>query len=452
MRSYANVHIVLSCRTYGGVPLRGGAFQVKLTSYWLDTAPAGPDYTGTHLAEQVDVAVVGGGLTGLSAAVHLAAKGVSVAVLEQHKLGWGASGRNGGMCTTGMALGLLDAIDRYGLETARELYGLYDAAINVVEQLIAEEGIDCDFRRSGKLSLASKPSHYVRLQKTHAALTAQLGDQATLIRVEELHTEIGSDRYCGGLVDPLGAGLHVGKFVHGLAAVADRRGVALHEGTEVTAIRRLSGSSHEIRTSRGTVRAGQVLIATSGYSGRAVKRYQRRVVPIGSFVIVTEQLAREQIDRLMPTRRMAADTKNLLYYFRITPDDRLLFGGRARFAMSNPDSDRKSGRILQAGMVSVFPELAGTRIDYTWGGLVDMTRDQLPHAGQHDGHFYSLGYSGHGVQMATFMGRQMAEVMAGDESANPWTRFDWPAIPLHLGRPWFLPFVGAYYRMKDRVS
>ncbi|MCU1655662.1 MAG: putative oxidoreductase [Pseudonocardiales bacterium] len=439
MRTYTYAHIV------------GKVHAMRQISYWLDSAPAGVDYTSAAIPRQVDIAVIGGGLTGLSAAVHLADTGATVAVLEQHKLGWGASGRNGGMCTTGMAIGLLEAIRRYGVEAARGLYGQYDAAINLVEKLVAEEGIDCDFRRSGKLTLASKPAHYDRLRETHSAL-AEIGYEATLVPRDGLSAEIGSDTYWGGLVDPLGAGLHVGKFVRGLAGAADRRGVQLIEDATVTAVSRVSGQVHDVRSSRGTVRASQVLLATSGYSGRAVPRYRRRIVPIGSFVIVTEPLPRELIDELMPTRRMAADTKNLLFYFRITPDDRMLFGGRARFALSNPESDLKSGRILQRGMASVFPALAGSRVDYTWGGLVDMTRDQLPHAGEHDGHFYSMGYSGHGVQMATYMGSQMAAVMSGDPSANPWREFPWPAIPGHLGRPWFLPFVGAYYRMKDRIS
>jgi glycine/D-amino acid oxidase-like deaminating enzyme len=425
---------------------------MKQISYWLDSAPSGPDYTAAPLPERIDAAIVGGGLTGLSAAVHLAAQGASVAVLEQRKLGWGASGRNGGMCTTGMAVGLLTAVDRYGLELTRELYGHYNSAINLVEKLIAEEGIDCSFHRHGKLTLAARPQHFEGLRKTHAVLTGPLGYQASLVARDDLHREIGSDVYWGGLVDPLGAGLHVGKFVRGLAAAAERRGVILVENAAVRRIKRRSGHVHDIDTSRGTVRAAQVLIATSGYSGPAVPRYQRRIIPIGSFVIVTQRLPKSVLNRIMPTRRMAADTKNLLYYFRVTPDDRLLFGGRARFAMSGPESDRKSGAILRRGMTSVFPELADARIDYTWGGLVDMTRDQLPHAGEHDGHFFSLGYSGHGVQMATYMGRQMAAVMGGQPAANPWAKFAWPAIPGHLGRPWFLPAAGLYYRLKDRIS
>lgn len=176
------------------------------------------------------------------------------------------------------------------------------------------------------------------------------------------------------------------------------------------------------------------------------------MIPVGAFLIVTEPLSPSQLERLMPTRRNVVDTRNLVVYWRLTPDNRLLFGGRARFAVSNPQSDEKSGRILKAAMVEVFPELAGTRIDYCWGGMVDMTRDRLPRAGERDGIYYSMGYSGHGTQMSTLMGTIMADVMDGRPELNPWKDFDWPAIPGYFGRPWFLPIVGAYYRMKDLVG
>jgi glycine/D-amino acid oxidase-like deaminating enzyme len=136
----------------------------------------------------------------------------------------------------------------------------------------------------------------------------------------------------------------------------------------------------------------------------------------------------------------------------VTPDNRLLFGGRARFAISNPRSDEKSGHILRASMAEIFPELSKVRIDYCWGGLVDMTADRLPRAGQHDGMYYSLGYSGHGVQMSTHMGKVMAQVMMGNERENPWRELDWPPVPGHFGKPWFLPFVGVYYRFQDLIQ
>lgn len=422
---------------------------MKTIPYWLDTAEPAGDFTDTELPDRVDVAVVGAGLTGSSAALALARKGASVAVLESDRVGYGASGRNGGMCTTGMAIGFGTALERYGTPSAGRLFLAYNDAIDLVEKLVTDESIDCDFARAGKLNLACKPAHYDRLARTHELLADRLEYETELVPRARLHTEIGSDYYHGGLADPKGAGLHVGKFVHGLAGAAVRNGATVHERAPVTGLRRLDGTRHRVTTARGTVEASQVLLATNGYTGSPFGWFRRRIVPIGSFIVVTEPLSKEQIDELMPTRRMASDSKNLLYYFRITPDQRLLFGGRARFAMSNPRSDRKSGDILRRGISRVFPQLASCRIDYLWGGLVGMTLDQLPHAGVRDGLYYSMGYSGHGVQMSTYMGHQMAQLMDGNPEANPWRDFRFKAVPGHVGRPWFLPFAGAYYRLQD---
>lgn len=424
---------------------------MKTVSYWLDTAPPGPDRSTTPLPDQVDVAVVGGGITGLSAAVHFRRKGASVAVLESHQMGWGASGRNGGMCTTGLSIGFLDAIKRYGFDRAVPMYESFDRAIDVVEGLVRDESIDCDFARSGKLNLAAKPAHYSSMVKTHEVLSKRLGRAVTLVPKAQLRSEIGTDYYHGGMVDPDAAGLHVGKYVRGLATAAAARGASLHESARVTGIRPETGG-HVVETVRGSLRARQVLMATDGYTDGAVPRFRRRIVPVGSFIIATEPLERSLVDELMPTRRMASDSKNLLYYFRITPDDRILFGGRAQFTLSNPSSDQRSARILQQGMTDVFPALATRRIDYAWGGQVGITMDRMPHAGQHDGIHYSLGYNGHGVQMASYMGRQMVEVMDGHPEANPWRGLRFQAVPLHFGPPWFLPFADVYYRFRDKVG
>jgi len=425
---------------------------MKFTSYWLDTAPATPDRSRTEVGGEVDVAVVGGGLTGMSAALHLARKGARVAVLEKETVGWGASGRNGGMATPGLSLGLRDAIARYGFPTARDLYNSYYDAIDTIEKLVAEEGIDCDFARNGKLNLASKPAHFEGMKRTYDVLTQRMGVDTTLVPGSELGAEIGSKAYHGAIVDPLGAGLHVGKFVRGLGESAARAGAEIHEKAGVEAVHRLGGTQHELVTSRGRIRADKVLVATSGYTSRPFRWQQVRIAPVGSFIIVTEPLGKEVCDQLMPTRRMASDSKNLLYYFRITPDHRLLFGGRARFAKAGPRSDQKSGRILREAMVSVFPQLAQAGVDYCWGGLVDMSMDRLVHAGEQDGLFYSVGYSGHGVQMATHMGKQMADYMDGVLEANPWRDVPFKRIPGHFGPPWFLPFAGAYYKFQDVIK
>jgi glycine/D-amino acid oxidase-like deaminating enzyme len=342
-------------------------------------------------------------------------------------------------------------VAKLGIDTAARLYGAYTEAIDLVETLVTEERIDCDFARTGKLNLASRPTHYQGFEKTHELLNTRLGLDTQLVPKAELRREIGSDAFHGGMVESKSAGLHVGKYIRGLGEAAERAGVTIHEEAPVQRRTKL-GSGHELETPRGRMRAEQVLLATGAYTRPPFHWHQVRIAPVGSFIIATEPLDASVCDDLLPTRRMASDSKNLLNYFRITPDNRLLFGGRARFAMSNPQSDEKSGRILRDAMVRTFPQLVDARIEYCWGGQVDMSIDRLVHAGQHDGVHYAMGYAGHGVQMATYMGRQMAEYMSGVPEANIWRDFEFRRIPGHFGPPWFLPVAGAYYKFKDRVS
>jgi glycine/D-amino acid oxidase-like deaminating enzyme len=425
---------------------------MKFTSYWLDTAPKGsPERSRTRVEGRTDVAVIGGGLTGVVAALHLARGGAKVDLFEQDTVGFGASGRNGGMATTGMSIGIRDAVDKFGFDKAASLYRTYGEAVDLIEKLIAEEGIDCHFARPGKLILASKPAHVEGFEKTAELLNTRLGVETHVIPKGELRRQIGSDAFHGGMVDTKSAGLHVGKYIRGLGEAAERAGVTIHENAPVQSLSRIA-SGHELETPRGRIQADQVLLATGAYTRRPFRWHQVRIAPVGSFIIATEPLDASVCDELLPTRRMASDSKNLLNYFRITPDNRLLFGGRARFAMSNQQSDEKSGKLLRDAMVHVFPQLSDTRVDYCWGGQVDMTLDRMVKAGQHDGVYYSMGYAGHGVQMATFMGRQMAEYMSGVPEANVWRDFEFRRIPGHFGPPWFLPFAGAYYKFKDRVG
>ena len=423
---------------------------MKLESFWLDTAPTFHGAEEGPVDGRTDVAIIGGGFTGLSTALALAKRGATVVVLEAERLVGAASGRNGGQCNAGTLQDYRSLVGSFGVERARRYYQEFTAAVDSVERLASEEHIDCDFNRRGKLKLASKPAHFNKMVQTFEALQADGVDpNVELVPPDCMRDEVGSNDYHGGLLQTTSAQLHVGKFGSGLAEAVARRGVRLYASAPVTGLHRQSGGAWRITTPRGSVDAAQTLVATGGSGSGPFGWFRRRIIPVGSFIVVTEPLGAERLSRLLPNRRSYVTSNNIGNYFRVTEDNRLLFGGRARFAMSNVKSDRESGHILRDSLVRAFPEFADARIDYCWGGSVDMSADRMPHAGQHKGLYYSMGYSGHGVQMAVHMGQIMADIMDGNEHANPWGELKWPPILGHFGKPWFLPAIGAYYRLQD---
>ena len=430
---------------------------MKLDSYWTHSAPAFVP-ARRELPAQVDVAIVGGGFTGLSAALALAKRGASVAVFEAgERVAAEASGRNGGHVNNGLAVDYAEVAAKVGVDKARGWYQAYDAAVDTVARLVREEAIDCDFLRHGKLKLATRPNQMAALQRSADRLIADGVDpDVEILNAARVNAEVQSERFHGGLLYKRSGQMHMGRFAGGLASAAERHGAQIHTGANVQRLQRVGqGQAHRLQTARGSVTANQVLLATGasrhgGYGSFGWLR--RRIVPIGSFIVVTEPLGAERAQALLAGRRTYTTVANIHHYFRLTADHRLVFGGRARFAISSPQSDAASGEILRAGLAETFPQLGSVRIDYCWGGLVDMTQDRLPHAGEREGLFYAMGYSGHGTQMSVHMGECMAAVMAGDANANPWRGRDWPAIPGHFGPPWFLPAVGLYYRLKDRLA
>jgi glycine/D-amino acid oxidase-like deaminating enzyme len=217
---------------------------------------------------------------------------------------------------------------------------------------------------------------------------------------------------------------------------------------------RNGGPAFQLTTARGPISAREVFVATSGYTGRATPALQKKIIPIGSFIIVTDPLPDALARELSPRNRMIYDSKNFLYYYRLTPDNRVLFGGRAAFFPENSSTIRRSAEILRRGMVDVYPQLAQTPVAYAWGGTLDFCFDIMPHAGRLDGMYFAVGYAGHGVAMATYLGMKMAQVIAGGRDENPFAGLPFPGAPLGLynGRPWFLPLAGMYYKVLDWVS
>ena len=376
-------------------------------------------------------------------------------VFDRGKVGSGASSRNAGQVLTGFKLGPAELVAKYGEARARELFEISDHAIAALEALVSEEGIDCDFELSGHLQAAAKPSHFDAFKDEQALLARVFHRDVTLVAEADQRTELGASGYHGLLVDESSRALNPAKYVHGLAAAARRAGAVIVEDTAVEQVTR-SGREWTLKTRTGEIRADDVLVATNGYTGTATPALQRRLIPIGSYIIATAPLAADVTARLLPKRRMVFDSRYFLHYFRLTPDNRLLFGGRAEFSGPTFESGRRAEAILRHAMASTFPELAGTTVDYAWSGHVAFTRDQMPHAGRMDDMFYAGGYCGHGIAMATYLGGLIARRMAGERDGQSFSHplFDdhFPAVPLYYGRPWFLPFVGLYYRWLDWIS
>jgi len=426
-------------------------------NYWLTTAEFPKTNTGQPLPERVDVAVIGAGFTGLSAARTLAKRGASVVVLESETIGWGASSRNGGMVLSGMKLGVNKLISRYGRELTQRMYAASLETIDCVERIVRQEAIDCDFSRCGHLEVACKQKHFDDYARQAEVIAREFNHQLRVVQRQELSTEIGSTIYYGGMVDEVSAGVNPARYVAGCARAALKAGAAIFERARVDALQRESrqgASGWKITTSRGALWAREVFVATSGYTGKATPALQKRIIPIGSFIITTEVLPQALAHELSPRKRMIYDSKNYLYYYRLSPDSRMLFGGRAAFFPENDQTVRRSAEILRRGMIDVYPQLGEIKVEYVWGGTLDFAFDIMPHAGQIDGMYYAVGYAGHGVAMATYQGQKMAELIAGDKPENPFVGIPFPGVPLGLynGKPWFLPFAGVWYKFLDWVS
>jgi glycine/D-amino acid oxidase-like deaminating enzyme len=422
-------------------------------TFWLDTVEM-PAPAPHPFPENVDVAVIGAGFTGLSAARTLAKSGARVAVFDAETVGWGASSRNGGMVLTGLKLPATTLIARYGKEATARMYAASLASIDFVEQLVQQENIACDFARSGHLEVACKAKHFDDFRRSAEAIVGEFGHQQRLVPKDQLQSEIGSAIYHGGLVDAASAGLNPARYVAGLARAAERASAAIFEHARVEEIQREGARGWKIATARGTLRARDVLVATSGYTTRVTPALQKKIIPIGSYIIVTEILPDKLATELSPRNRMIYDSKNYLYYYRLTPDRRMLFGGRAAFFPETASSIRRSAEILRRGMLTVYPQLRNAKIDYVWGGTLDFAFDIMPHAGQLDGLYFSLGYAGHGVAMSTYLGDKIAQSILQGRDANPFAAIPFPGAPLGLynGRPWFLPAAGLWYKLLDWLT
>ncbi|MBT4290844.1 MAG: FAD-binding oxidoreductase [Deltaproteobacteria bacterium] len=422
---------------------------LKEATYWMEPHPVTKDYSNLPLTQKTDVLVVGSGYTGTVAALQLKKAGVDVTLIDQTKIGSEASAKNGGMALNGLSTSLYKVKKKYGTDKMVQFFRESLESINCVEHLVKEGNIDCHFERSGYLEAAYKPAHFEGLKEDQEFLAQHLNHKTILIPREQIHDEIESDYYHGALVDPASAGVHPAKFIAGLIQMADKAGVDLHEKIEAQEILS-SGPKSIVRTNKGNIEADQVVIATNGYTTNLTPWQMRRVVPVESFMIATEELPDEIANTLIPKNRMIFDTKRFLYYFRLSPDKkRILFGGRPKQFWKSTVEKAKAMRL---DMLKVFPQLEKYAIDYTWFGKVCFTVDRFPIVGERNGIHYAMGYCGHGVGMACYLGHQLANMILKKDESTVFTDKKSIPIPLYTGKPWFLPIAHSYFRLMDRIQ
>ena len=340
-------------------------------------------------------------------------------------------------------------LKKFGQEKLVRFFQESLESIDCVEQLVKEGDIDCHFNRCGFLEAAFKPAHYDGLKREQEFLAERLNHKTHLILPEKMQDELGSAYYHGGLVEPKSAGVHPANYIAGLIRMADDVGVDLHEQVEALKIEK-SNTKMKVRTRRGTILADHVVVGTNGYTSNLTAWQMRRVVPVESLMIATQELPADVAQKLIPHNRMVFDTKRFLYYFRLSPDGkRLLFGGRPKQAWK---STRDKAMDMRQDMLKVYPHLEKVSIDYCWFGKVCFTVDRFPIIGQRHGITYAMGYCGHGVAMATYFGYKLSDLILGQGLNTVFAEKRSIPIPLYNGKPWFLPMAHYYFRLQDLIS
>jgi len=425
--------------------------QLTKHSYYAATAPRGPGHAALDAAVECDVAVVGGGLAGLSAAIELAQRGFQVVVLEAQQVGWGASGRNGGQVIAGLACDQSVIEEQLGDTASRAVWDMTMEALRLIHERMNRFEIDCDWR-SGFLSVAVNARKAKALQTWQAHMQRAYGYDTQWIAPADMPRWIASARFHSGVHDPLGGHLHPLKYSLGLARAAAELGVQIYEGSAVLSME--PGSTVTLRTARGKVRASNVLLAGNVYLHGVAPLLEKRIMPVGTYIVASEPLAPDLARSLIPSGSAVCDTNFVLDYFRPTVDHRMLYGGRVSYSTATPMNLAAS---MQRRMATTFPQLSGTEVEFAWGGFVDISMNRAPDFGRLPGAqsnvYYLQGFSGHGLALTGLAGRLVAEAIAGDAE-----RFDTFARIRHrpfpggrLLRTPALVMGMAYYRLRDML-
>jgi glycine/D-amino acid oxidase-like deaminating enzyme len=421
------------------------------TPLWTDQFPRPNNLaTSDNPNSDTDIAIIGSGYTGLCAARILRKNGASVTIFDRNTVGWGASSRNGGMATPGLKQGIQKIYKMYGSKLAHEFWKASVDAIDLIEEIVDEHSIDCDWQRNGHASLATKPSHAPRLKQYGSWLEKKFGHVQNYIPKNQIRDEIGSDAYHGALTDEISGGLHASKYVYGLATTVSNLGVQLCEHTDVLDIEKNDSNYFRLITSAGDVRAKKVIVATNGYTDRLVPGLKPLIFPVGSYIVVTEPLSEDLQKIISPKKRMYYDSKWFLNYFRLTPDGRMLWGGRNDLS-TDLDLDDSAKRLTRE-LYSILPDLRDIPITHTWTGKLGITFDLMPHIGEKNGIYYAFGYGGHGLSIATYLGTEIGLLLSGKKDRSPFMEISHQTMFFYRNRPWFIPFAARYFRFLDWVS
>lgn len=424
--------------------------DVKLAPFWWEEAPR-DEIARPDVPAEADVAVIGSGYTGLSAALTALRGGKSVVVFEAEQAGHGASSRNGGgVGNYPFKLSYAKTEEVFGAAGAQRLWAEGKASVDYLEALLEAEQIQAHFLRSGRYLGAHRPQAMPSLRRDVQTLQEKIGAAVEIVEVADQQGHIGSEFYHGGRFNRDDGVINPAKFHAGLLDRVRAAGGVICDGTRVEGVRR-DGAVLVVKTARGETRVGQAAVGANGYTDDVLPALSRRVIPVASQIIATEELPEDQVRRLVPRGNMIIDTKRTVHYYRASHDGRrILMGGRPLLRNSEAED---AAPHLRRFMTQVWPELQDVRISHAWGGKLGFTFDKLPHIGEVDGVHYACGYLGSGVAMSTYLGHKLGLRMLGDPAGE--TALDgrgFPTMPFYSGNPWFLSIVAAYYRVRDAIG